>query len=383
MGIVHEQIRSGEGWTAVARRISPPGVDSAVIFRFAQTLATTNGLTLSSRLYVGQVIHVDESTIPAAPVPPKPEPTAGFYLKNGRIGRGGKQFVPIGLNGVPTARSAPKGTWWNDTGMAVLNGRSQLYVDQGYNFVRINIMRDYGAYTFADFQNGLFDCVDEYLARGIVVMIASHQIGPGTNPTPAQLAANSDYQTIWSEIATKYKTNPMVWANPLNEPIGSAWDQWEATAESQYQLLRTTLGWQGIIVIDLPQWAQGIAYAADRAPGWVAKRTTGCVLGFHNYAMGDVASVIRRAQEQGVALIVGEAGATLAEGTTSSFEATLAQADELGVGCVFWWGAGNRNDSYVLRTQNGSAFYDTQYGPSVAGAKMFALAKNRPAQPDL
>lgn len=383
MPIFHEQVRPGEGFMQVARRLSPAGVDQAALFKFAQAIAATSGLTLSSKLYVGQALHVDDATIPAAPPPPKPEPAAGFYVKNGRIGRGGKQFVPIGLNGVPTARSAPAGTWWNDTGMAVLNGRSQLYVDQGYNFVRVNIMRDYGAYSFDDYQAGLFDCVDEYLARGIVVMIASHQIGPGTNPTPAQLAANTDFQNTWAQIAARYSKNPMVWANPLNEPIGSAWDQWEALAEYQYQLLRTTFGWPGIIVIDLPQWAQGIAYAADRAPGWVLKRTTNCVLGFHNYAMGDASATIRRAQEQGVALVVGEAGATLGEGTTTSFEATLAQADELGVGCVFWWGAGNRHDSYVLRNRTGSAFYDTAVGPSVAGAKMFALAKNRPVQPNL
>jgi hypothetical protein len=135
-------------------------------------------------------------------------------------------------------------------------------------------------------------------------------------------------------------------------------------------------------VIDLPQWAQGIGYASVRASGWINSRTTKCVLGFHNYGMGDQTVAVRQAQSQGVAVLVGECGATLGEVTTPSYDWCVAQADALGIGCIFWWGAGNRNDDYVLLDRRGSTFYDTGT-PSAAGAKLFALAKNRPLQPAL
>lgn len=317
------------------------------------------------------------------PPPPPPPPSSEFYIKNGRIGRSGKQWVPIGLNGVPTARSAPPGDWWNDTGMGVMNGKSKMFVDLGFNMVRLTEMRDLNSYSYRDFMDGMFDTIDEYTARGVVCMPSYHAAGPGTNPTPAQLRANGDFNAFWGDIIGRYKTNPLVWVNPLNEPIGGAWDQWEALATYQYDLIRA-LGHKGIIVVDLPQWAQGIGFAPDRAAPWAVNGGRyGVALGFHNYGMGWQSDAVRATQARGVPVIVGECGATLGEVTTSSYDWCIAEADNLGTGALFWWGAGNRNDDYVLRNRRGSTFYDTSVPTSVAGAKMFSLAANRPVQPAL
>lgn len=385
MAVVHVQVRSGEGLLQVARRLAPVGVTDAQAFKFAQSIAVASGLVLSAPLFVGQVLHVDDTQIPTVVTPPTfPPPTVAgqFYIKNGRIGRDGRQWVPIGVNGVSKPATAPVGDWWNDTGMGVMNGRSRLFVELGFNFVRFNDMRDYAAYSFDSFQQGLYEAMDEYLAAGVTVMPTYHRMGPGTNPTPAQIAANADYGRYWSGIVNRYKGNPNVIVNPLNEPTGTAWASWSATAKHQHDHIRS-LGWEGLVVLDLPQWAQGIQHGVDAGAAWVKANTVNTALGFHNYAMGDQTAAVRAIQAQGVPVLVGECGATLGEVNTSSFDWCVANADALGVGCVFWWGAGNRNDDYVLRARRGATFYDTTVPVSPAGAKMFALAKSRPVQPNL
>lgn len=391
MTVQHYSVVANDSWYAIARKLSPKATN-AQIDQLVAYLTVANGLTLNTTLFVGRILHYDDVKLPIisdttpTPIPnptPTPVPPGQFYIKNGLIGRDGKRWVPIGLNGATKPASAPSGDWWNDRGMGIMNGHSKLFQDLGFNFVRFNEMRDYNAYSFEDYQNGLFQAMDEYLERGITVMPAYHSMGPGSNPTPVRMSGDINFVRFWREIINRYKNNPNVIVNPLNEPIGTAWDSWEALAQAQYDLMRS-LGWAGLIVIDLPQWAQGIDYATNRAPGWIKARTDGkVVLGFHNYAMGNQTTAVRAAQQAGAPIIMGECGATLSEGTTPSFDWSVANADSLGIGCVFWWGAGNRNDSYVLRNRVGSTFYDTTLGLSVAGQKMFDLAKVRPTQPSL
>jgi hypothetical protein len=393
-------------WAAGSTHTVKLSCDASAIKVFAdgtQVISVTDtGLTTGSRVgihaYVANLTHyawedfaasaLGAATPPPAtpttpPVTPPPVTTGEFYTKNGRVGRDGKQFVAVGLNGVATSRSAAAapGQWWNDTGMGVMNGKSQLFTQLGFNFVRFNDMRDYSQFTFRDWQNGMFDCMDEYLARGVTVMPAYHRVGPGTNPTTASLDANSDFQNYWTEIIDRYKTNPNVWVNPLNEPIGTAWDQWETLGNYQYNLMRNK-GWTGIIVIDLPQWAQGINIGAQRMANFCAGKTK-VVLGFHNYGMENQTAAVQAAQALGVPFLIGECGEVWPSGADrTSMEWCVAQADALGIGCLGWWGAGNRNDGYVLRQQTGSTFYDSAPLTNF-GTKMFALAANRPIQPNL
>lgn len=265
--------------------------------------------------------------------------------------------------------------------MGIMNGKSQLYTQFGFNFVRFNDMRDYASGDFRDWQNGLFDTMDEYTARGVTVMPAYHRVGPGTNPTPASLDANSDFQSYWSEIIDRYKTNPNVWLNPLNEPIGTAWDQWETVGNYQYNLVRNK-GWTGIVVIDLPQWAQRINVGTERMAAFVSGKYN-VVLGFHNYDMGDQTSAVQAAQSAGVPILIGEYGETLGGGNRDSQVWVSENAYTLGIGAVAWWGAGNRNDDYVLRQQQGSTWYDTSIPLTDFGQRLFDLAANPPNQPSL
>jgi hypothetical protein len=183
-------------------------------------------------------------------------------------------------------------------------------------------------------------------------------------------------------MVNKYKTNPNVWMNPLNEPwnYGSI-DQWQVVGTWLYNRIRSA-GFTNIIVWDLPGWGQGINYAAGDGKTFVTGKTN-VVIGFHNYDMGDSTVAVKAAQAAGVPIIMSEAGETLSGGSHTSFEWSVANADTLGIGFVGWWGAGNRNDSFVMRNQTGSAWYETQYPLNNFGIKLWALAANRPVQPAL
>lgn len=307
--------------------------------------------------------------------------TGAFYTMDGFVGRDGKRFVPIGVNGVPIADTIAPGDWWNDYGMANMNGKAAAYAALGFNFVRLNDMRDYDVKPFRDWQNGLFDVIDEYTAEGIVCMPTYHRVGAGTNPTSSQLAANSDFQNYWTEIIERYEGNPLVWVNPLNEPIGTALAQWETLANYQYSLMRSK-GWTGMIVIDLPQWGQGIDVGTSRMAALLqGKENT--VIGFHNYDMGNQTAAVLSAQAAGVPIIVSEYGETLGGSGHSSMVWVSDNAQTLGIGAVGWWGAGNRNDDYVLRDATGAAWYDTGVPLTDYGERLFDLAANQPVQPDL
>lgn len=324
------------------------------------------------------------NTQPQAPVPVTPPTTAGsFYTKNGLVGRDGRRFVPIGVNGVIAPRGAPVGSWWNEGGQGVMNGRAAAYKALGFNFVRLTLAYDPSSgYSQEDFFVAMESVIDEYTAQGITVMPAWHGFAQGINISVAQLSADSNYLPWLDRMVARYKNNPNVWMNPLNEPWNyTAIDQWQVVGTWLYNRIRSA-GFTNIIVWDLPGWAQGIQYAAGDGRTFVTGKTN-VVLGFHNYDMGDATAQVRAAQAVGVPVIIGEAGETMSGGNKSSFEWSVANADTLGIGFVGWWGAGNRNDHYVMRNQRGSAWYETQYPLNNYGQKLWSLAANRPVQPPL
>lgn len=316
------------------------------------------------------------------PQPPvSPAPAGDFYTKNGFIGRDGKRFVPLGVNGVAIADTIPPGDWWNDYGMGNMNGKAKQYRSFGFNFLRINQSRDFNVRPEQDWVQGTFNVIDTYTAEGVVCMPAYHAQGPGTNPTPAQLDANTDFQNYWNGIINRYKNNPMVWANPLNEPIGTEWHMWETVGNYQYDMMRSR-GWTGMIVIDLPQWAQGINVGTQRMAAFMQGKTK-CALGFHNYDMGDQTAAVQAAQAAGVPIIIGEYGETMTGGNRSSAVWVAENAQRLGIGAVAWWGAGVRDSMYVLRNRVGATWYDVNVPLTDFGQRLFTLAANQPAQPNL
>ncbi len=62
--ILHEIVRVGDGFYSIASRLSPKGITASQRNLFAKSIAEANGMTLSSAIYPGQVLHVDVASIP-------------------------------------------------------------------------------------------------------------------------------------------------------------------------------------------------------------------------------------------------------------------------------------------------------------------------------
>lgn len=72
--IIHYTVVANDGWLSIARKLAPTGATSKQIQKFAQDTAVANGASLTTPLYVGRVLHVDEATIPVVVTPPPPPP---------------------------------------------------------------------------------------------------------------------------------------------------------------------------------------------------------------------------------------------------------------------------------------------------------------------
>jgi hypothetical protein len=393
----------GDSLYAIARRLAPNATDAG-INTLARAIATGSGYpvgtTLPSIILVpGRILHFDDSILAKLPqkptLPPPvvdPPPASGaFYTKNGLIGANGLQFVPIGVNGCAHPRGATPGSWWRDGGMGTMTGRAAMYAETNCNFVRLNCWYDSSSgFTMTQFLEGLYDCIDEYVKLGFVVMPAWHGFGPGTNPTVDDMRGDVNFLGWLRGLCLRYRDEHRVWINPINEPWGPFTGQDGPSTALLRNAYYTSMRWvyseirtecpDKIIVIDLPHWANlGIQYAEDV---WANIGSRNMVLGFHNYDMGDQAVASARLRAAGIPIIMGEAGMTIGGGSRSSCIWSIDSAVTTGWGFVAWWGAGNRNDYFVLGAARGSTWYEAWVGArSEFGAKFFAMASiPRPAR---
>lgn len=353
-----------------------------------------------------------------------------------RLGRiyepSGRHFVPLGVNGVAAPGGpGPQGDFWVN-GQTYMNGYSAEYVsDQpvfrggrwrigwGCNFLRINTGYGpdtaAGGYSEADILQGLWTCVDEYLARGIVVCASDHSytaddVRPnGTRyspPTYDQLMANTFFRTYLDGWIDRYSGNSNAWLYPLNEPYrGEPGDlvAWMATGTALYNYARGR-GFTGIFVWDLPGWAQRlytVNTAVDyRAPNGTIQTTNllsaflmdkvNVVFGWHMYDPGTISEMTdwaTRCVELGIPVIVGEIGfggsgapqqgAALgnmsaddeiawawgaAGGNGGSSYLPLGFVSGFGFGFVAWAGSGNRNPGWSCMSTRGASMFENDLG---------------------
>ncbi len=156
----------------------------------------------------------------------------GFTTREGKIlDPDGRQFIPVGVN-----VSGPD-FFWNET---VLGGADDARDNWRMTAVRVGCgFRDWGAVSGAQghlfFTNNDLDrIVDEYTRAGIVVILAQFNKGLGASPndstggllsTRSGSAPDGTGRSVedattdwWIEVARRYRDNPRVWINPINEP---------------------------------------------------------------------------------------------------------------------------------------------------------------------
>ncbi|NMO14529.1 cellulase family glycosylhydrolase [Pyxidicoccus fallax] len=220
-------------------------------------------------------------------------------------------FRASGLDGVTQPPPPPNGDPNNPPATVQANGNFQLYAGRIYdpngnmftprganiwpdqassfdnlvhcwkaNTVRVNhVYFDYGGwYNPWMLENTL----STYANQGIVAMVEWHEIGHigdepsgwnhvGTWPYPSGQAHTEAIKNFFVDLAQKYKDNPYVWFNLINEPGGPPYEdghygdpaystvpRWVNVNRQIIQAIRAT-GARNMIVIDGMTWGQDSA----------------------------------------------------------------------------------------------------------------------------
>lgn len=317
----------------------------------------------------------------------------GTFTTVGRhiVDPAGYKFIPLGMNGysAPTG-VVPSSGWWA-TNMRYVNGRATTYKnDWKSNFLRINVKYDSASvYSENDFLTGVWAAADEYLAEQIVVCCSDHHWtadAPYNPPTYNDLMADSFFTSLFEGWIARYKDNKYAWLYPLNEPWRSNnLAGWAATGTALYNRARE-LGWTGIFVWDMPNWARGINYASEstRFEDFLNGKVN-TVLSWHNYGNGSSAQRSTWAQAcntKNIPVIIGECGQSPWDNPTANtadaLQWTYDNCWTYGFGMVQWNGAMNTANDSTVRMATGAAFYETEYAVTNQGQKLIDLGTNQP-----
>jgi len=285
-------------------------------------------------------------------------PPAQFRVDGTEIrGPDDKPFVPVGMNLL-----GPDG-FFNE--IARTSGLAQVVRSSwDLNTVRLNACLP-GGCGYTDVTNTRNDdlaaLVREFTHRGIVVVLAMHQVAPGNLPTPKQLDAIDSW---WREQARAFKGNPWVWFNLLNEPGHGkpAPPAWLPIHERLIRAVRSE-GAHNIVVVDGTNWGQevggldlGVVQAENSAIlRWgpaLAKEFGDVVFSLHVYDEWGVprndaardarlADFIDRVHAEGLALVLGEVGGASSpccDKLALAAESAYRVAPSRGVGIIAWHG---------------------------------------------
>lgn len=337
--------------------------------------------------FLGAVALVAPAAIALGDGPPAAAAGAsGFTVQGDQIlDPSGHSFVPVGTNLL-----GPDSFWTSQT--AGLSGAARAW---GFNTVRLTTCLPGGcAGTGYDqtVNNNLDQIVSEYSAAHIVVMIALHQITPGLFPNAADLTSITAW---WAGIAARYKANPYVWFNTLNEPgnsvgvaPGPVIAQWAAVEGQLITAIRST-GAQNPIVVDGTQWGQD-AGAWNTSPiptGNSAILTSGAALAaahpnlifsIHVYDQWGGSTTATNAERDArlgdfidrvhaleLPLVIGETGAPSTETTTLralGTQSAFRVAPPRGVGILTWHG--QAGDGFTLTTPGPFNAIDSTTSPT-------------------
>ena len=185
-----------------------------------------------------------------------------------------------------------------------MTGRLASVQAWNWNTLRLNLQCGHytnvgtgAAYGPAEMLAATDQIVEEYTAAGVVVMLDCH---PYIAQNPAVGGDTWDEITsFWDQAIARYGDNPYVWINFANEfesrgdPSNTYFKQF---TEAAYDYL-TNAGFDGVMVMDLPNWGQHIQFFDDPANVAWSKQFDQVVWDWHAYGGvstdGTVASVRR------------------------------------------------------------------------------------------
>lgn len=324
------------------------------------------------------------------------------------IGPDGNKFIPIGANvGIRTRPDYPCFAFTQDRltpGGPCLNatGHADDAVAWGWNMIRVNILTE-PAFGVSMDQTvaGVQAVIDEYTARGIVVMPDAHDNYIFSGDVPLSDSRYQFIHTFWERIIPANKDNPYFWVNYVNEfsknsdTTGLAF--WNTNATEYYNRTRalapSSVSAPGtIFVIDMPNWANtGVRVMGSSTnstgPNFLAGKHN-VVFSWHNYGgSGTQAEMTQQAtnmKSKNMAVIIGEFGEnwdpTVHEnpypgadaGERNGTKWTFDNFNTFGFGGLWWHGIGTQdNEIFSLHTNGAIAWYRTDQPLSAAGERYF------------
>jgi mannan endo-1,4-beta-mannosidase len=217
-----------------------------------------------------------------------PSAVKGFTVAGGQIlDPVGTPFIPVGMHLSGRHGPSPQASV----------GIANTMKTWGFNTARIVTCLDpqcFGSSGSGYFENGDTDAiVRDLTARKAVAMIESYHIPPGTFPTDAQKVEVGNW---WEAVATKYKDNPYVWFNIMNEPgenanygVGAADPQWLSWNSYLATRIRNT-GALNPIVVDGSNNGQDIQYNTEG--GALGRTDASAILSFGPQLLANFSNII-------------------------------------------------------------------------------------------
>jgi hypothetical protein len=235
-----------------------------------------------------------------------------------------------------------------------------------FNLVRVNSFLFVGDVPYPQFtdNNNLDEIVNTFTQRGIVVVFEGHdRIG--------RYYRDNDLKTLvdwFTDLANRYKDNPYVWFDVMNEPGGQyLLDEanWLMVHREVIRGIRDVANAENIVIVegayggqDAGTWddqpveadQSAIMSLADDLFSFDGKTYDNIVFSIHTYDQwnfGDekMADYFDRIQQQNLAMIVGEYGVQTNADTQKAVESLFNTAVPRRIGRVVWhWDGGDLND---------------------------------------
>lgn len=229
-----------------------------------------------------------------------------------------------------------------------------------FNTVRLNCFigqNSWGDGTGAN--NDIDAIIKAFTAKKVVVEIDLHDTTgypPLSNPPSAPGQPSLDQAIAWFKgLAAKYKDNPYVWFNTMNEPGSSTAPldpQWKVANEEIIKAIRST-GADNIIVVD--GWSYANEGIEQNTPTVDEKRSAvltwgqdvlnadsarNTIFAFHNYNEGNiqkkVEDYINRANSKGLYVFMEEYGKDYSDTAKKGVKSGLQAVMNKGAGRIYW-----------------------------------------------
>jgi hypothetical protein len=259
----------------------------------------------------GKVLRELYDTIPPFTTDP-PDPPTGDQMPTTRdgwiIGADGQRLILLGTNTLCRFDGA------SSSSANYAAEKPDTIREFGWNFIRLGLSDGDQNKQLA----GLWRDHDALSAMGVYSAASWWDYtSANKNPSWNTVLGNAKIMRHVNETIDRYADNPYVAFNLLNEPwewVGTTDTAWANHAKAQYDWLRNE-GWQGLIIWDMPSWAQQMDRVMDSTLfEGVTNGRPGLVLSWHLYSAGGQNdglrdSWVQKCRDKKVPFIIGEFGA--------------------------------------------------------------------------